>query len=183
MDKVKVTRAMPAPRTIQQVKGFIRAIGYYQRFIPAFSRIATPLIALTKKYARFRWTEDCQRSFNTLKEQLTAVPLLTYPDLNKPMILNTDASDQCIGPCLTQPCPEIGGPVPGIPIYLMSHWLSPIQQRWPVIEKEAYTIVYALQKLDYYLSGAKFTIKTDNKPLQYLFETELTNKKNTRMGN
>ena len=75
MDKVEVIRAMHAPRTIRQVRGFIGAIGYYRRFITAFSRIATPLIALIKKYARFRWTEDCQRSFDTSKDQLTAVPL------------------------------------------------------------------------------------------------------------
>ena len=48
-DKVKVIRSMPEPKTVRQVRGFIGAIGYYRRFIPAFSRIATPLIALTKK--------------------------------------------------------------------------------------------------------------------------------------
>ena len=110
-----------------------------------------------------------------------AISLRTYVDLNKPMILYTGASDQCIGACLTQPCPEMGVSVPGIPekvpIYFLSHRLSPTQQRWPVIKKEAYPIVYALQKLDYYLSGAKFTIKTDHKHFQYLFEAELTNKK------
>jgi len=181
IDKVEVMRAMPEPRTVREVRGFIGAIGYYRRFIPAFSRIATPLIALTKKYARFNWTEDCQRSFDTLKEQLTAIPLLAYPDLSKPMVLYTDASDQCIGACLTQPCPERDGPVPGIseevPIYFLSHRLSPTQQRWPVIEKEAYAIVYALEKLNYYLNGATFVIKTDHKPLQYLFEADWTNKK------
>ena len=181
LDKVEVIRAMPEPKTVRQVRGFIGAIGYYRRFIPAFSRIATPLIQLTKKYARFKWTEECQRSFDCLKEQLTAIPLLTYPDLNRPMVLYTDASEQCIGACLTQPCPEKEGPVPGIPeevpVYFLSHRLSPTQQRWPVIEREAYAIVYALQKLDYYLNGATFTIKTDHRPLQYLFEADWTNKK------
>ena len=73
IDTTEVIRAMPEPRTVKEVRGFIGAICYYRRFIPAFSRTATPLIALTKKYARFSWTEDCQRSFNTLKEQLTAI--------------------------------------------------------------------------------------------------------------
>ena len=181
MDKVEVIRNMPEPKTVKQVRGFIGAIGYYRRFIPAFSRLATPLIALTKKYARFKWTEDCQKSFDAMKEQLTAVPLLNYPDLSKPMILYTDASDQCIGACLTQPCPNKDGPVPGIPeeipIYFLSHRLSETQQRWPVIEKEAYAIMYATQKLNYYLEGAEFTIKTDHKPLQYMFKTEWANKK------
>ena len=122
-----------------------------------------------------------QRSFNTLKEQLTAIPQLAYPDLGRPMILYTDASDQCIDACLTQPCPERDGPILGVPeevpIYFLSHKLSPTQQRLPVIEKEAYAIVYALEKMNYYLSGATFVIKTDHKPFQYLFEAGWTNKK------
>ena len=96
IDKVEVIRAMHEPRTVREVRGFIGVISYYRRFIPAFSRIATPLIALTKKYAHFSWTEHCQRSFNMLKEQLTAIPLLAYLDLSRPMILYTDVSDQCL---------------------------------------------------------------------------------------
>ena len=175
-DKLEVIRSMPEPKTVRQVRGFIEAIGYYQRFIPAFFRIATPFIALTKKGTHFKWMDDCQQSFNMLKDQLTMILLLAYPDMNKPMILYTDASNQCIGACLTQPYPEKDGPVPGIPeeiaIYFLSHKLTFTQQRWPVIEKEVYAIVYALQKLDYYLNGAQFTIKTDHKPLKYLFKAD-----------
>ena len=100
-DKVEVIRLMSEPKTVGQVRGCIEAIGYYRRFIPAFSRIAAPLIALTKKGTRFKWTDHCQRSFDTLKDQRTTILLLAYPDMNKPMILYTDASDQCIGDCLT----------------------------------------------------------------------------------
>ena len=55
--------------------------------------------------------------------------------------------------------------------------MSSTKQRWTVIEKEAYAIVYALQKLDYYLNGARLTIKTGHKPLKYLFKSDWTNKK------
>ena len=112
VDKVEVIRAIPAPKTVRDIRGFIGVIGYYRRFIPAFSRLAGSLISLTKKYARFRWTEDCQRAFEVLKDQLTAVPLLAYPDLSKPMVLYTYASDRCIEAVLTQPCPDKDGPVP-----------------------------------------------------------------------
>ena len=101
LDKVEVIRAMPEPRSVREVRGFIGAIGYYRRFIPAFSRLAGPMIALTKKYARFKWTEDCQRALDCLKEQLTAIPLLAYPDLGRLMISYTDASDKCVGAVLT----------------------------------------------------------------------------------
>ena len=109
------------------------------------------------------------------------MPLLAYPDLSKPIVLYTDSSDRCIGTVLTQPYPDKNCPVPRVPeevpIYFLSHRLSETQQRWPVIEKEAFTILYAVQKLDYYLSGAVFTIKTDHQPLKYLLEAEWTNKK------
>ena len=88
------------------------------------------------------------------------------------MVLYADASDTCIGACLTQPCEEAEAVIPGIkdemPIYFLSHKLSKTQQKWPVIEKEAYAIAYALQKLHFYLAGAKFVIKTDHRPLQHL---------------
>ena len=181
VDKVEVIRAMPAPKTVREIRGFIGAIGYYRRFILTFSWLAGPLISLTKKYALFRWTEDCQHAFEALKDQLTAMALLAYPDLSKLMVLNTDASDRCIGAVLMQPCPNKDGPVLGclkkVPINFLSHRLSETQQRWPVIEKEVFTILYAVQKLGYYLSWAVFTIKTDHHPLKYLLEAEWTNKK------
>ena len=158
VDKVEVISAIPVPKTVREIRGFIGAIGYYRRFIPAFSRFAGPLISLTKKYAQFRWTED----------QLTAVPLLAYPDLSKPMVLYTDASDRCIGAVLMQPCPDKDGPVPGVPeevpLYFLSHRLSETQQRWPVIEKEAFAILYAVQNLDYYLSGKYLPLRQTTNP-------------------
>lgn len=96
LDKVEVIREMPEPKTVRHVWGFIGAIRYYRRFIPAFSEIVTPLKALTKNYIQFKWTKDCQRAFDTLTEQLTTVPLLTYPDLSKPMVLYKDASEKYV---------------------------------------------------------------------------------------
>lgn len=46
-----------------------------------------------------------------------------------------------------------------------------------MIEKDAYAIAYALQMMPYYLDGEEFVIKTDHKPLKYLFEADWTNRK------
>lgn len=74
---------------------------------------------------QFKWTKDCQRSFDNLKEQLTAIPLLTYSNLGRPMILYTDASDSCIGAVLTQPCMDGDGPILGIPEEMLVYFLKP----------------------------------------------------------
>jgi len=138
----------------------------YRRFIPNFSKITEPLIHLTKKYARFKWTEECEKAFNFLKSSLTVVPLLTYSDPNKPYVLYTDSSDSCIGACLTQKTDEGEEK----PIYFLSHKLSPTQTRWAIVEKEAFAIHYALQKLDGYLHNAQFVIRTNHKPLKYILD-------------
>ena len=51
------------------------------------------------------------------------------------------------------------------------------QTRWSTIEKEAFGIQYALQWLDHYLHNTEFIIKTDHKPLKYLLEAPMQNKK------
>ena len=73
---------------------------YYRRFIPNSSAIAKPLIRLTKKLAKFEMSKECQTAFDFLKEILTTVPLVAYPDTSKSYILCTDASDDCIGGCM-----------------------------------------------------------------------------------
>ena len=145
---------------------------YYRRVIPNFSQIAEPIVSLTRKYAHFKWLDVHQKAFQYLKDSLTCVPLLSYPDSNVPYVLYTDASDTCICACLTQVCNGEEKP-----IYYLSHKLSRTQCRWSVIEKEAFAIHFSLQKLDYYLHNASFVIPTDNKPLKYLLESPMQNEK------
>ena len=61
---------------MREVRSLIGMGSYYRRFIPNFSEIAEPVIALTRKYARFKWTDECQSTFEYLKQSLTVVPLL-----------------------------------------------------------------------------------------------------------
>ena len=149
---------------------------YYRRFVPHFSSIAEPIIGLTRKYAKFRWSEECQLAFDRLKQILSELPLLCFPDRRLPYKLYTDASDKCIGACLTQTIVEEGQDLER-PLYYLSHRLSDTQTRWSTIEIEAYAIYYSLQKLDHYLHNAEFTIFCDHKPLKYLLESPMQNKK------
>ena len=147
--KIEAIRSLPVPACVKEVRSFIGMCSYYRRFIPNFSQIAEPIIALTRKYAHFKWSEIHQRAFEYLKDSLTAVPLLVYPDSNKPYVLYTDASDTCLGACLTQECDGDEKL-----LYYLSHKLSRSQCKWSVVEKEAFAIHFSLQKLDYYLHNA-----------------------------
>lgn len=46
--KTAAVRDWPVQQTVKQVKYFLGLAGYYRRFIPAFSKIAIPLNALTR---------------------------------------------------------------------------------------------------------------------------------------
>ncbi|GBN00416.1 hypothetical protein AVEN_8972-1, partial [Araneus ventricosus] len=47
-------------------------------------------------------TEDCEKSFNSLKQAMTTSPVLTYPRTNKEFILDTVASNEGTGAVLSQ---------------------------------------------------------------------------------
>ncbi|RVW21348.1 Transposon Ty3-G Gag-Pol polyprotein [Vitis vinifera] len=50
-----------------------------RRFIDGFSKIALPLTSLTQKGVKFEWSDDCERSFQELKNKLMTAPILTIP--------------------------------------------------------------------------------------------------------
>ena len=98
---------------------------------------------------------------------------MAHPQLNKPYILHTDASQYSLGAVLVQEDSE------GIerPIQYISAQFSPAQRSWCVIEKEAYAVVYCLKKLRAYLLGNPVTIFVDHKPLLSLFTKAFENTK------
>ena len=168
---------MPSPTCVREVRAFIGSIGYYRPFLPNFSQIAEPLTALTRKNARFKWSDEAQKTFDFLKESLTVIPLLEFPDTHSEYKLYTDSSGYCVGAVLTQDCVDENNTLVEKPIYFLSHKLSPTQCRYSTVERECYAIHYALDKLHTYLHNAKFTIYTTHKPLKYLLESPMQNKR------
>ena len=161
----------------KEIRSFIGSCSYYRKFLPNFSGIAKPFIDLTKKNTRFKWGDAHQKAFEFLKESLSEIPFLAYPDIRKPFTMYTDASNLCIGACLTQLSDE----GEELPVYFISHKLSDTQTRWSTIEKEAYAIFYAVNKLHYLLYGTQFVIKTDHQPLIYLLNAPSNNKKDPKL--
>ena len=180
-EKVKAIRDLQPPKNVRQVRGIIGITSWYRRFLPNFSEIASPLIELTKKYARFKWDEKCQKAFEYLKESLSVVPILAYPDPNEEYILYTDSSDYAVGAVLVQKAEKEEQWIPGIPnekpIYFLSQKLSPTLAKMSIVMKEAYAIHYALNKLDYYLRNAKVRVRCDHQPLKYLLSSEQKNRR------
>jgi hypothetical protein len=90
--KVTVIVGWKIPSTVSKVRCFLGLAGYYRRFIEGFSKIAKPMTSLLEKGKEFKWTLECQESFNQLRFKLMAALVLVMPDLQKNFDIYCDAS-------------------------------------------------------------------------------------------
>jgi hypothetical protein len=81
--KVAFVLEWEAPKNVKQIRGFLGMAGYYRRFIEGFSKIAGPMTKLLQKNTPLVWSEECEASFQTLKEKLTTAPVLAVPETGK----------------------------------------------------------------------------------------------------
>ncbi|KAL0190924.1 hypothetical protein M9458_013622, partial [Cirrhinus mrigala] len=88
--KVQAVTEWPQPTTIKELQRFLGFANFYRRFIRNYSTVASPLTSLLKgKLNKLKWTEEANRAFISLKEIFTSAPILKYPDLNLPFIVES----------------------------------------------------------------------------------------------
>ncbi len=83
--------------TIKGIRSFLGLVNFYRKFIKGFSQLVKPLLDLLKKEFSFRWKEKQQRIFEDLKDKLSSIPMLRFPDFIKPFEVHSNASDFVIG--------------------------------------------------------------------------------------
>jgi hypothetical protein len=67
LEKIHIITQIRIPSSQKEVRSFLGHAGYYRRFIPNFTSLATPLFKLLSKEAEFKWDDECQISFEILK--------------------------------------------------------------------------------------------------------------------
>ncbi|KAG8498138.1 hypothetical protein CXB51_007053 [Gossypium anomalum] len=147
------------PKNVSEVRSFLGLAGYYRRFVQGFSMIASPMTRLLQKDVKFEWTDECQQSFNRLKDLLTKAPVLVQPEPGKEFVIYSDASLNGLGCVLMQE---------GKVIAYASRQLKSHERNYPVHDLELAAIVFALKVWRHYLYGEKCHIYTDHKSLKYL---------------
>ena len=159
-------RSYERPTTKKQLKGFWGLAGFYRAFISGFATISRPSNSLTSDTVVFKWSDDCENAFKQLKEQLSSEPVLQFPNLNQPFVIEVDASDLAVGGVLSQTGPDDQSH----PVAYFSTALQQSQRNWSATDKEAYALVTAVRHWHVYLAGAKFILNSDHNPLTHLRE-------------
>ena len=88
-----------------------------------------------------KWTTDCVKVFNQLKDALCSNPVLKSPCFDRTHILQTNASDRGVGAVLRQ-CDDLGDEHP---IVYYSRKLLPREQHYSTVEKECLAIKLSIE--------------------------------------
>lgn len=165
-DRVKfdVISKWPSPTNKDEAKRFVSFAGYYRRFVQNFAEIAHPINNLTKKRVEFKWDDECERSFHKLKHAVSNPPILIFPDFMKLFIIVCDASQFALGAVLGHDIDKLFRP-----IHFASRSLNKSEQNKSTIEKELLAIYWSIIYFKPYIYGRHFLIRSDHKPLIYLF--------------
>ncbi|UYV61734.1 K02A2.6-like [Cordylochernes scorpioides] len=159
-----IINAIKPPFNQKTLQSFLGAVNVYNKFIPDYARLRTPLNNLLKKDTKWQWDDKCQQAFTALKESLTRKPVLHLYQDGLPCRLYCDASTQGIAGILKQVHPD--GKVH--PTQYYSRALRPHERNYTISELECLAIVESIEKFRIYLSGTKFTVYSDHQALQWL---------------
>ncbi|XP_049279424.1 uncharacterized protein K02A2.6-like [Anopheles funestus] len=164
---IEAIRDAPRPCTREELQLFLGKATYYSQYIPNLSTRANVLRNLLAT-DRIKWSTEADEAYRDIKNALISPQVLTQYDPALPLILATDASKTGLGAVLSHKMNN------GLerPIAYASCTMSATEQRYPVIDKEALAIVWAVKKFFNYLYARKFTLVTDHKPLTQILHPE-----------
>jgi len=134
--KIEAVTNWERPTNVHEIRSFLGLAGYYRRFVKGFSKLSSPLTALTKKNAHFVWDEECEASFQELKQRLVSTPILTLPMESEKFVIYSDASLKGLGCVLMQQ---------GRVITYASRQLKNHERNYPTHDLGLAAIVYALK--------------------------------------
>ena len=173
--KIDAILEMPMPKNAKGMQQFIGCVTYHARHLPYLSEAAGPLYKLQNTHKEYKVEQKHLDAFEKVKKLLTEAPALALPDIRRPFILTTDASDMGVGGCLSQIAQDTEREEV---VAYASRLLSTAERNGSSCQKELIAILFGISKFSYYLLNTHFTLRTDSKSLVYL---KFTTHRNSQM--
>ena len=107
----------------------------------------------------FKWGQEQEKAFETLKDKLTKASVLALPNFTKTFEIECDASNIGIRAILLQK---------GHHIAYFSEKLKGSHLNYSTYDKELYALVRALQNWQHYVFPKEFVIHSDHESLKFL---------------
>ncbi|CAM9676515.1 unnamed protein product [Heterosigma akashiwo] len=177
-EKINAIKNMSVKKTRKGIMSLMGYLRYYERFVPGLAHMAAPLTKLLKKEYEKKieqvWGEDQDRAVQLIKDAFGREDglLLAKFDPDKPVLLQTDASDVAMGAVLSHYSFDEQGNRIEQPIVHASKCLNIHQKRYSTTEKEGLAVVWAVDLFKSMLIGKNFTVETDHSALRQLLTTK-----------
>ena len=123
-------------KNLKEVCAFNGTINFIKNHIPGQAKIHEPISRLTKKKIKFEWDVEQQKAFKKIKAKVAESTMLAYPNLNKPFVIYTNASDDAMRGIMTQDGQ-------GISCFLKK--FTKEQMKYPITKQELLTITETLK--------------------------------------
>ena len=148
------------PQNKAEVRSYIGLVNFIGKFIPNFSTIIAPISSILSKTAVYIWGEEQEEAFQTVLEEIRSPRILQHFDQLKETSIIVDASP--VGLCAILVQEEK-------PVLFTRRKLTQVEQRYSQTEREALSVVWACERLHFYVYGIEFEVVTDHKALEILY--------------
>uniref|UniRef100_A0A2N9H4C7 RNase H type-1 domain-containing protein n=1 Tax=Fagus sylvatica TaxID=28930 RepID=A0A2N9H4C7_FAGSY len=129
----------------KEIRSFLGRINYVARFIAQLTATCEPLFKLLRKDVKIKWTEDCQKAFDKIKEYLLNPPILVPPTPGRPLILYLTVQEASMG-CMLGQQDETGKKEQAI--YYLSKKFTEPETRYLLVEKTCCALGLGLQEAE-----------------------------------
>nr|XP_009386626.1 PREDICTED: uncharacterized protein LOC103973709 [Musa acuminata subsp. malaccensis] len=156
LEKIQAIIDMQPPRTIRDLQRLNGRLVALSRFLSRSGDRCLPFFQALKDPKNFRWTTECERAFERMKQHLANLPRLTSVSPGEKLSLYLAASQHAVSSVLVKENSS-----DQLPVYYVSHMLSGLEERYPPIEKLALALVLSARKLRPYFQAHTIEVITD----------------------
>ncbi|MBW0531399.1 hypothetical protein O181_071114 [Austropuccinia psidii MF-1] len=177
IDKNKVAAVLlkPIPQHKKEMMSFLGFASYYRQHLKDFEILAKSLYRICDQQNVFEMTQERIKAYEEMKKALKEAPSLLMTDWNIPFKLYIGAFGNGLGAALHQIQIIDENPTEG-PVCYISRKIKPTEARYGVSRMECLCLVWALEKLPYYLYGSVFEVITDCNSVKSLLNIKTPNR-------
>ena len=168
--KIDAIKNMERPTNPKEVRSFLGMTNYIARFIPQYADVTKPLRDLTRKSTEWKWDKAQEQAFIKLKDQVQKTQTMAYFDEKSKTEVIVDASPVGLGAILAQEDKRGQRKI----IAYASRALTDVESRYSQTEREALAVVWACEHFHLYLFGQRFTVTSDHKPLEGIYNSPMS---------
>jgi hypothetical protein len=158
--KIQAIINMTPPQSTRDVQRLTGRLAALNRFISKFAERSLPFLKTLHGAKDFAWGPEQAAAFETLKQHLSDLAILTSPDPSLPLLLYIAASPYAVSAALVQE-QDREGTTRQCPVYYVFEVLTTSKCNMTELEKISYAVVMASRKLCHYFEALKVRVTSD----------------------